>query len=206
MGGRDDGGSFRGRGPAEVPRFRVWTVANTRRDHRFSARTAGEFERRLAGVLWFAHLGEPSPWAGGCARIFAWTQWPGPENALGEAFGQALQDIHDRIFAACPAAGDLQAVFDRVRASAMSHAGVAVRFDPDRDWHAPTQCVYVAGYVAVLIACVLACGWPVPDDLAEMWNWFEAGHWPSGFADEPGDRVAGRSGMQLVFPRRLLVY
>jgi hypothetical protein len=56
-----------------------------------------------------------------------------------------------------------------------------VPFDPGRDaWHAPAQCVHAAGYVAALIACVLACGWPVPEDLAEMWNWFEAGHWPSG--------------------------
>jgi hypothetical protein len=186
----------------------VRTVPNTRRDHRIGVLTVGEFWRRLAGVSWFAHLGEPSPWDGGCVRIVGWEQWPGPQNALGEAFGQALQGLHDRIFAACPvAAGDLQALFDRVRASAMSHAQVRVPFDAGRDaWHAPTQCVYEAGYVAALIGCVLACRWPVPDDLAEMWNWFEAGHWPSGFADEPGGKLAGRPGKQLVFPRRLLVY
>jgi hypothetical protein len=41
-----------------------------------------------------------------------------------------------------------------------------VPFDPGRDaWHAPAQCVHAAGYVAALIACVLACGWPVPEDL-----------------------------------------
>jgi hypothetical protein len=34
--------------------------------------------------------------------------------------------MHDRIFAACPAAaGDLRALFDRVRASAVSRAGAA---------------------------------------------------------------------------------
>lgn len=208
MGGPDGGDDSYGREPAEAPRFRVWTVANTRRDHRFGAWTAGEFERGLAAVPWFARLGEPSPWDGGCARISAWEQWPGPENALGEAFGQALQDMYDQVFAArSAAAGDLRALFERVRASAMSHACVAVPFDPGRDaWHAPTQCVHAAGYVAALIACVLACGWPVPEDLAEMWNWFEAGHWPSGFADEAGERLAGRSWRQLVFPRRLLVY
>jgi hypothetical protein len=206
MGGPGEGDSG-GAGPAEGPRFRVWTVANTRRDHRFGARTAGEFERGLAGVPWFAHLGEPSPWDGGCARISAWEQWPGPENALGEAFGQALQDVQDRIFATCPAAaGDLRVLFARVRASAMGHARGSVPFDPGRDaWHAPTQCVHDAGYVAALITCVLACGWLVPEDLAELWSWFEAGHWPSGFAGEPGDQLADRSG-ELVFPRRLLVY
>lgn len=89
----------------------------------------------------------------------------------------------------------------------MSHACGAVPFDPGGDaWNAPTQCVHAAGYVAALIACVLARGWPVLDDLVEMWNWFEAGHWPSGFAGKPGDRLAGRPGRQLAFPRRLLVY
>ena len=205
----DDGGDSGCLGAgAEAPRFRVWTVASTRRDRRIGALTLGEFERGVAEVAWFAHLGEPSSWDGGCARISAWEQWPGPENALGEAFGQAFQDLRDRIFGACPAAaGDLQVLFDRVCASVVGRAGTAVPLDPGGDaWHAPTQCVRDAGYVAALIACVLACGWPVPDDLAEMWNWYEAGHWPSGFAGEPGDRLAGRSGEQLVFPRRLLVY
>jgi len=207
MGGPHDGDDCGGAGLAEVPWFRVWTVANTRRDRGFGTQAAGPFERGLAEVPWFARLGEPSPWDGGCVRISVWEQWPGPENALGEAFGQALQDMHDRIFAAWPAAaGDLRALFDRVRASVVSQARAAVPFDPARDaWHAPTQCVHDAGYVAALIACVLACGWPVPEDLAEMWNWFEAGHWPSGFAGESGD-LAGRSGRQLVFPRRLLVF
>jgi hypothetical protein len=74
-------------------------------------------------------------------------------------------------------------------------ADTAVPVDPDRDaWHAPAQFVHAAGYVAALTACVLACCWPVPEDLAEMWNRLEAGHWLSGFADEPGDLRAGRSG------------
>jgi hypothetical protein len=208
MDGSDDGGDSRDLGSGEAPRFRVRTVANTRLNRRIGAVSAGEFERGLAGVAWFACLGKPSPRDGGCARIFAWEQWPGPENALGEAFGQALQDMQDRIFAARPAAaGDLPALFERVRAWAMSQARLAVPFDPGQDaWHAPAQCVHDAGYAAALVACVLVCGWPVPDDLAETWNWFEAGHWPSGFAGEPGDHLAGRSGRQLAFPRRLLVY
>lgn len=41
-------------------------------------------------------------------------------------------------------------------------------------------------------------GWPVPDDLAEQWNWFEAGHWPTGFAAEPPTgRTTGRGGISL---------
>jgi hypothetical protein len=159
-------------------------------------------------MAWFAHLGEPSPWDGGCVRMGAWDQWPGPENALGEAFAQASGDLRDGIFAACsPAAGDLQVRFDRVHALVMSRAGAAVPFDPEQDaWHAPTQCVWDAAWVAALIACVLACSRPVPDDLVELWNWYAAGHWPSGFAGEPDDMPGDRSGQQLRFPRRLLVF
>jgi hypothetical protein len=53
---------------------------------------------------------------------------------------------------------------------------------------------------------VLACGWPVPDDLTEIWAWFEAGHWPSGFTAEPGELPGDRYGKQPTFPRQLLVY
>jgi hypothetical protein len=78
-----------------------------------------------------------------------------------------------------------------------------VPFDADQDaWHAPTQCVWDAACWTALVACVLACGWAVPEDLVEVWNWYAAGHWPSGFADEPGDGP----GRQLAYPRRLLVY
>jgi hypothetical protein len=210
MGGSDDGGDFRGLGPAEAPRFQVRTVANSRRYRQVDAGTADVFERGLAGVEWFAHLGEPSPWDGGGVRISAWEQWPGPENALIAALALSFQDLRDGIFAACPptAADDLQVLFDRVNAGVVSRAGAAVPlFDPAEDaWYAPTQCAWDAGYAAALIACVLACGWPVPEDLVEVWNWYEAGHWPSGFAREPGDDRAGRSGERLVSPRRLLVY
>lgn len=191
-----------------MPWFPVRTVANTRRDRRITARSPDEFERELDEAAWFAHLGKPSPWDGNCVRIFAWDQWPGPENALGEASGYASQDLYDRIFAASPlAADDLQMLFDRGHATVMSRARPAVPFDPKEDaWRAPTQCVWQAAYTAGLIMCVLASGWPVPDDLVEEWNWYEAGHWPSGFARDPADRPGDRSGNQLTFPRRLLVY
>ena len=193
-----------------MPWFRVRTVASTRRDHQIGAGTLGGFERGLAGVAWFAHLGEPSPWDGGCVRISAWEQWPGPENVLVVAFALMFQDLRDRIFAACPlpAAGDMRVLFDRVSTAVVSLAGAVVPlFDLAEDaWYAPTQCAWDAGYVAALIACVLACGWPVPEDLVEVWNWYKAGHWPSGFAGEPGDDRAVRGGERLVFPRRLLVY
>jgi hypothetical protein len=118
---------------------------------------------------------------------------------------EAGQAIHDAIFAAVSAltAQELRGRFDRVHALVLQQARTAVPYADDQDaWHAPTQCVWDAAYWTALVACVLACRWPVPDDLVEVWNWYAAGHWPSGFADEPGDGP----GEQLAFPRRLLVY
>jgi hypothetical protein len=188
-----------------MPTFPVLTAANTRLDQPFAAVGLAQFERRLLGVSWFASLGKPSRWDGGCVRIQGWDQWPGPEHPPIEAAALAGQAIHDAVFAAVggSAAAGLHGTFDRVHALVLERARTAVPFDPDRDaWHAPTQCVWDAAYWAALVACVLACGWAVPQDLVEVWNWYAAGHWPSGFADESGDGP----GRQLVYPRRLLVF
>lgn len=183
------------------------TSANTRRDRQMTARSLDEFERALGEVAWFAHLGQLSPWDEGCTRIYAWDQWPGPENGPSEALALTTQDMYDRIFEASPIAADaLQALFDRLGAIVTDRAQISVPFDPEEDaWDGPTLCVWVAAYVAGLIGCVLASGWPVPDDLVELWNWFEAGHWPASFAPEPGD---GRAIFEdeSSLPRRLLVY
>jgi hypothetical protein len=115
--------------------------------------------------------------------------------------------MKDRIFAGAPAAADLPALFDRVNTQVMAQARRFVPFDPGQDaGHAPTLCVWEAGYTAALVACVLACGWRVPDDLTEVRAWFEAGHRPSGFAAEPGDLPGNRYGKGVAFPRQLLVY
>jgi len=191
----------------QYPRFLELSVANIRLTRLIGARTPEEFERGLSQVEWFARLGMPSQWDSGCARISAWGHWPGPENAAVEAFALAQQDMKDRIFAGAPAAAGLPALFDRVNTQVMAQARRCVPFDPGQDaWHAPTLCVWAAGFTAALVACVLACDWPVPDDLAEVWAWFEAGHWPSGFAAEPGDLPGDRYGKRLAFPRQLLVY
>jgi hypothetical protein len=192
-----------------MPAFPVLTSANTRQDQPFGAVGPAEFERRLRTVVWFANLGKPSRWDNGCVRIFGWDQWPGPEHPPVTAAAEAGQAIHDAIFAAVfaavstLAAQELRGRFDRVRALVLQQARTAVPYDDAQDaWHAPTQCVWDAAWWTGLVACVLACGWSVPDDLVEVWNWYAAGHWPSGFADEPGDGP----GEQLAFPRRLLVY
>ena len=193
------------RDAAVPPTFPVLTVANTRQDQPVAAAGPAEFEHRLRTVPWFANLGRPSQWDRGCVRIARWDQWPGPEHPPVAAAAQAAQAIRDAAFAAvgAPAAGGLRDTFDRVHALVLERARTAVPFDDDQDaWHAPTQCVWDAAYWTALVACVLACGWPVPDDLVEAWNWYAAGHWPSGFADEPGDGP----GRRLAYPRRLLVY
>ena len=180
------------------------TVANARMGLPFAAGSLGEFERVCDGVVWFARLGVPSRWDGGCARMSGWEQWPGPEDSAVLALALACADMRERIFSAWPSsAGDGQALFGSVTAAVMSRARAVVPFGLAADaWHAPTQCVWDAGFVAGLVACVLARGWLVPDDLAELWSWYEAGHWPAGFAAEPGGAPWPHGGSS----RRLLVY
>ena len=78
-------------------------AGGTRRDRQIAEQSPGELGRGLAEVAGFAHLGEPSSRDGGCARISAWDQWPGPENALGEAFAEASRQ------ARCAQRGSAQA-------------------------------------------------------------------------------------------------
>lgn len=111
----DVGGADRLASGAERPQFPVRTVANTRRDQQADAATLDVFERGLSEVEWFVHLGEPSPWDDGCVRISSWQEWPGPENALVEAFALTFQNLRDLIFKACPspAVDHLKVLFDR---------------------------------------------------------------------------------------------
>lgn len=127
---------------SEPPRFPELSVANIRLARRIGARTADEFERGLSQVEWFARLGSASPWDDGCARIFTWRHWPGPEHASIEAFALAQQDMKDSIFAGGLATADLPALFDRVNTQVMEQARWSVPFDPRQDaWHGPTLCV-----------------------------------------------------------------
>lgn len=71
---------------------------------------------------------------------------------------------------------------------------------------APTQCARDAGYTAALIGCVVACDWTVPEDLAELWNWYQAGHWPSGFAKTNATDQADEHTQDSTNRLRLLVY
>jgi hypothetical protein len=187
-------------GNSDIP---VSTFPNARRNRPIAARTLKEFEERLGSVAWFANIGRPSPWDHGCARMSLWEDWPGPENRLSDAFCRMHVVLRDRTVGT-PADPDLQALFARMRMLTLSYARTEVPYDPEEDcYHAPNQCVWDAAEVTAIIACALARDRPVPEDLVELWNWYEAGHWPSCFAREPGDGPAHGA---LFFPRGLLVY
>jgi hypothetical protein len=170
------------------------TVENARRGLTFDGVSADDFRRRLRELAWFARLGEPSPWDDGCVRISDWSEWPGPDDERVAELAEELQSIHD----AALRSGDprVEELFTATRDLVLEEAARAVPFDPDEDaYHAPTQSVWDAAYCAGVIACYLHLGWPIPDDGRELWAWYEAGHWPCGFADPPETKR-----------RRLLVY
>jgi hypothetical protein len=188
-------------GRSEVPRFPVRTTANTRRDRPMIVQSPPEFERGLGEVAWFANLGQPSPWDEGCARFYAWDQWPGPENGPGEALALTSQDMRDRIFAASPRAADaLQTLFDRIGVIVKDRARTTVPFDPEADaWHGPTQCVRDAAYVAGWLgACWRAAGW----SLMIWWNCGTGSKLDTGRQASPTSPATGvtYSGMSLLSP------
>jgi hypothetical protein len=64
----------------------------------------------------------------------------------------------------------------------------------------------VTAYLAALVACVLAGGGPVTEDLAVLWHWYPTGHRLSGIASKPVDPPGDRNDRDLVYPRILHVY
>jgi len=156
--------------------------------------TLDEFLARLPAIPWFAHVGQPvaDP---DIPRIWDWDEWAGPEEETGRIMALSLwhQDRHDALLAAHPAReAELAALWERVAEAVLSAAQNKLPYDPDADsWHAPTLAVWQAQWTAGLIAWLMVCGEPIPDDLARQWAWYARGHWPCGYAyltanEEPG--------------------
>lgn len=148
------------------------------------ATTLAVFLAQLELVPWFCNLGHPIPADAGVERIFAWDEWPGPEEpAIGELhFLQ--QEIYDQIMAE---AGEQRPAFtelwDRIHAAVFRRATSVVPFDPNRDaWYGPTTAVWHAAWTAGLVGLCLHTSRPIPPELQEQWSWFIRGHWPSGYA------------------------
>lgn len=150
------------------------------------------FEQDLVETPWLARLGRPHTDDASVARIFDMDHWPGPEDAGVLRLGLWSQDLLDRWVEESgdpeAASGIFGQVNDLVRNMALAATG---QRDVGGDaWHAPTQACWDVGWCAGLVAVQLSFELDAPSVLGERWSWFRAGHWPYGFADDVGERLA----------------
>jgi hypothetical protein len=156
--------------------------------------SVNEFLRRLNEVPWFSALGDPVS-EQGVPRINNWEEWKGPESAGGEVIALSIrhQAWHDALLADHPEREtELASLWKRVVDRVMAAAADKVPYDPDADaWHPPTAAVWQAEWTAGLVAWHLACGVPIPADLAKQWDWYTRGHWPCAYAYLAPDGTPG---------------
>ena len=167
----------------EAPTFPARTVPSSRA--RANWNRAG-FAAHLKDVRWFQRIGQASDWDAKSARLSSWDSWEGPEVQGSAVLGEDQQRWFDTAVEAARTYGlfDVDARFKAVYQEIVTAARALVpEYDEREDsYHPPTISVHGAAYTGALIACWLDLGWPVPDDLLELWCWYEAGHWPCGYA------------------------
>jgi hypothetical protein len=152
--------------------------------------TVGDFLVQLEAVPWFSNIGRPTPHDADVKRIFAWAEWPGPEEPAVAELSLQHQALYDAIMAeAGQQRGALSELWDRIHPVVFQAAASRVPYDARQDaWYGPTTAVCQATWTAGLVGLCLQTGRPIPQDLLNQWIWFVRGHWPSGYASVPGDR------------------
>jgi hypothetical protein len=158
------------------------------RDPRTIAPDLPAFLALLRNVPWFLNLGKSHSRDRNVARIHSWDQWLGPERGFGDWFGRYPAVVRERMEADhTNQRTDLEAVWLQIESLVMECAIPNVpEYDKKQDaWYGPTTCVWQAGYTAALIGCHLLLKRPLPEPIAQEWDWFADGHWPCDYAEEP---------------------
>ncbi len=160
-----------------------------------------DFHETLRAVPWFSAIGSPHPRDAMVVRIAHWSDYPGPEDDEVSAYHDMLMDRTRLV-----GPPDLQHSpstllrrwFDPAkRARRTFHAAYGIVHDvtaarvldgpPQDPYHPQTAAVMSAAYVAGLVACFRARKLEL-GPLSEFWRWYEAGHWPCGYARNDRDR------------------
>ncbi len=152
------------------------------------------FLHTLEQVPWFAHLGKPTARDSMVVRLADWDDGPGPEASAVMAHDERLMAWHDALFAAAgEQVAEARLLWDRIAQRVVTLTADKVPYVDDEDaWYGPTACVGYAAHTAGLGGCSLLLGHLVSAELADMWGWYQAGHWPCGYASIPADASLGR--------------
>lgn len=147
-----------------------------------------QFIDSLQYVPWFRNLGRPNTRDRQVKRIHRWQEWQGPEAGYGDWFGRFPALVREQMEADHPTRkAELNQTWNRIELSVIE---LAIPHVPDYDaeqdaWYGPTACVWQAGYNAALVGCHLQLGRPLPEPIADQWDWLLEGHWPCDYAEEP---------------------
>lgn len=149
--------------------------------------TLEQFEAHLKKVRWMTNCGKPNHRDQSVQRIGTWDDWIGPESEGCERlnditsiwYEQVIQILGERAEKALGHANKIESrVYDTVK-KAVPHKS------DDDVWFAPDAAVALSAYTAKLVALYVIAGAPLPDLLADTWQWFAEGHWPCSCAFYP---------------------
>jgi hypothetical protein len=132
----------------------------------------------LVSTLLFSNCGKQIT-DGAPRRIWAWDEWPGPEDPKVYRIHERLQALHDEMVPLSDEQewqSNLDDVVDWVQD--------AVPYDENADaWHAPNSAAWQAAWTLLLQAWFERRGVEVPADLKAQYRWFVRGHWPCALDD-----------------------
>lgn len=155
----------------------------------------------LREIPWLAAVGEPGGPDAKVVRLERWEQWPGPEDELvteldemlmARTFALGVRDLGHRpptrFGGWLDRSRKTRQTFHQARDLVSELASARVLTGPEQDpWHPQTAAVMGARHVAGVVACYRERGLAL-GELAAIWKWFEAGHWPCGYARHNGKR------------------
>jgi len=142
----------------------------------------------LETLPWFLSLGKANKRDAEVTRIQGWEEWPGPMGPYGDWFGRWQSVVKERLEAKHSDQNTvLGAVWQHIERLVLNRASANVPlFDPNEDaWFGPTACVWGASYTACLVSWHVELKAVLPPRLRAEWTWYQDGHWPCGYAEEP---------------------
>lgn len=172
-----------------VPQFQTRSVAAVRRTESPFPRNVEELDARMLEFVSFGNLGKPSQYDDALTRILGFEEWPGPEDERAVSLTTQLQTWIDASQRALLAGGldiaSAKPLLERLRLSA--ERSLTLSKAEEDDPYAPRYaCLTQLELVVRTTAAFLVLGWPVPEDLRELFLLYEAGHWPCGYAEGIG--------------------
>ena len=174
----------------EPPRFPVCSMRAARSNQMESRgfpSTVLELEARVRQMDPFCALGKPSAFDHALKRVGSFEEWPGPDSEEGGYLEHQLNVWWEAAEFALFALGcDRRATYTLSQLAAGRNTSLVVGDDELDDTYSPRgACLFHLDQVMKVTTAFLLVGWPIPEDLQELFLLFEAGHWPCAYSIHP---------------------